>query len=784
MNDKEVREMLENEKVPEKLEPENIKKMLDEKAPAVKRKRITAVSRFAAVAAACAVVSGTAVHFAGKGNNINKSSKSGLTSMNELITNVTENITSPLTPPAPAVNTEGAYMAGAENYGEIYSLIQKANENYQKERSRNNYAYMTKGGDLSFNGVKTVEEEVDYAAEPSNDGSQNTGGDDASGAQEHSDTFNQEEGVLEADIVKTDGRNIYKLNPGGTYYYSDFEYCGDDIDETTRVKGYKKILPSVSIVGINSDGSFGEISKIELTDAVSKLSLDAENANISARQMYLYNDMVIVIGTYHKWNSMGGYADSYAECKTFAAAFSTADGHRLIGTYIQDGRFDDVRIAPDGFLYLVSNYSSQSFSEIGEIKNYNRYIPGAGMAESYDLIAPDDILMPEESIAPSDGASYTVIGSLDLNSSESITPVASKALAGYSGELYCSANNLYTAVYNFYEDLPEEVEYGFKIQKTTESEITRIAIGGGQIVPAASGKVAGAVNDQFSMSEYNGYFRIATTCNEYELTYKKGEYYEYYRYLDNGDYEKLETPERKEYGYFDCDERSQDNRVYVLDMDLQTVGSIGGFGEDESVRSVNFSGDMAYVVTYEQTDPLFAIDLSDPTSPKILDEYKMLGYSSYMQRWSEDLLLGFGPDADSNGRVIGIKMVMFDNSDPNDLKEVGKVALNSTDYDYIYSTATNDRKALLIEPEKNIIAFPTTESRGYVDYNIASYKFYSYADGKFTHKGDITLRNGEGKHISFQRALYIGDHVYAVASDGTVIAADTDTIKVTGKVKI
>jgi len=766
MNDKEVREMLENEKVPEELEPENIRKMLEEKAPAVKRKRITAVSRFAAVAAACAVVSGTAVHFAGKGNHINKSGKSELTSLNSSTTNSAQDITFPA---APDPNAAGPYMSGAENYGEIYELMQKANEDYQKNSQRriyNSLAYA--GGIQDMDGDLAVKEAEDSEDVPSGES-----------GQEHSDTFNQEEGVLESDIVKTDGKNIYKLNSGGTYYFNDSD-IDFEIDDITLTKGYRRLLPSVSIVGVNSDGSFGEKSRIELDEAVAKLGDDLTNADISARQMYLYNDMIIVIGLYHNWDS----SQTYDSRKTFVAAYSTAEGHRLIGTYVQDGVFNDVRIAPDGFLYLLSDYHSESFTRIEDAENFSRYIPSAGMAETCGFIAPSDILMPDSAIEPSAAVTYTVIGSLDLNSSDSITPVSNKALAGYTGKMYCSADNIYTAVYSFYDDLPEDVEYGFEMKMASESDITRIAIGGGQITPAAAGKVPGVVNDQFSMSEYNGYFRIAVTCNEYDLVYKKGSYKEYYRYIDGIKAEKLEKPELKEYGYFDYENMTQDNRVYVLDMDLETVGSIGGFGEDESVRSVNFSGDMAYVVTYEQTDPLFAIDLSDPTAPEILDEYKMLGYSSYMQRWSDDLLLGFGPDADKKGRVIGVKMVMFDNSDPNDLKEVGKVALNNSEYSYVRSIATNDRKALLIEPEKNLIAFPTTEGDNFQNYPTSKYKFYSYADGKFTHKGDITLKNTEGRYVILKRALYIGDHVYAVAEDGTVIAADTDTITVTDRIKI
>ena len=797
MNDKEVREMLENEKVPEELEPERIKEMLDEKAPAVKRKRITAVSRFAALAAACAVVSGTAVYVAGHGNKMNKKETVSDTKVSSVSTGTApastgtapaEATTSAevtttaepveVTPPAPEV--KAAYMTGAEDYSQIYELLRNAAEKQQKNSSRNLYGKVI----FETNGIpEKTDEEVDMAEEndaKSAEAPRTSGGDDSEGGQAHSDTFNQEEGVLESDIVKTDGKYIYKLNQGGTYYYD----ITDEVDETTMLKGNKRIMPSVSIVEVN-DGKFGAVSEIDLTEAVDKIMTeftdDAQRADISARQMYLYNDMVIVIGTAAKWDKDYYYYDR----KTFAAAYSADGDHKLIGTYLQDGNFNDVRIAPDGYLYLISEYYTQNYSRINGAENIRFYIPEAGMAEAYDFLAPADILMPGGELQPETETTYSVISSLDLNTSGSMTTVSTKALAGYSGQIYCSAENLYTAVYNYNDDLPENVEYGYKIRKTSESTITRIAVSGGQITPEASGNIAGMVNDQFSMSEYNGYFRVATTCNEYEMTYKKGYTKRYYEEDDCvGDVfvEKFGTDDEDEYGYYDYRELKQDNRLYVLDMDLKTIGSIGDFGIDESVKSVNFSGDMAYVVTYEQTDPLFAIDLSTPSEPKILDEYKMLGYSSYMQRWSDDLLLGFGPDADERGRVIGIKMVMFDNSDPNELKEVGKVALNSSDMSSVWSQATNDRKALLIAPEKNIIAFPTLEYMMLEDYDgessRSSYRFYSYEDGKFVSKGSISFTNREYGYVGFIRALYIGDYVYAVAEDNTIYSADIDTITV------
>ena len=94
--------------------------------------------------------------------------------------------------------------------------------------------------------------------------------------------------------------------------------------------------------------------------------------------------------------------------------------------------------------------------------------------------------------------SYTVISGIDLNESGEFTVVDNKALAGFTGTIYSSADNIYAAV-----------------QNGSDSDITRIAFDSGNIEPMASGTVEGYVKDQFSMSEYDGYFRIATTINKF-----------------------------------------------------------------------------------------------------------------------------------------------------------------------------------------------------------------------------------------------------------------------------
>ena len=394
-------------------------------------------------------------------------------------------------------------------------------------------------------------------------------------------------------------------------------------------------------------------------------------------------------------------------------------------------------------MYLISNYSTMTYADVEDEKNTSRYIPSCGNSDDICCIEPDHILLPEEGFREQYTLDYMVVSGIDLTNEGSYSVADTKALAGFAGTIYQSPGNLYTA-------------YGWE-----DTEITRFAISLGHVDPVASGKVEGWVNDQFSMSEYNGYFRVATTKEQYnERFHRTGEIWEFW-----------DTD-----GYYSYDLEKRDNRVYVLDMGMNIVGSIGDFGIDESVKSVNFDRDMAYVVTYEQTDPLFAIDLSDPTAPRILDEYKILGYSTYMQNWSDGRLFGFGPDADENGRVNGVKLVMFDNSDPSDLKEKGLYAINGNDERNVYSCATYDRKALLIAPEKNIIGVPV-ETYDYMDYyykHECRYMFFSYSGEAFELLGEAG--NMYDTDTVFNRAIYIGNYVYILSAD-RFVSLDMETFE-------
>lgn len=776
-NDEKIREIINVDNVPEEISPESMKKMLDEKSAGKRRSKISVTGRVTAAACACAVLAGTAVGTTKFMNtkNASKISDSGVSS------DTSKDVTTKKTE---IIQADAPYMNSAESYEQIYDLVKEVKEARESTKTTGGYLQGARGDIMLYDGMavddavendeiyfeeaaqeagegykftavpessatagigeagnggnepiygeivpETTEEATDVPTEEpteeqteapteesteeaTEESTEEATEEETSDPDDYSKTHNQEEGVLEADIVKTDGKRIY-------YVYNDF--------------------------GKSNGGAFMNIAEVdngEFTDTyMLDLTLEQEPkgddwlATTYVTDIYLYNDMLAVLGTA---DSSYWYGDEFfSECETFVSFYTLDSQPELIGTYHQEGVFNDVRITPEGYMYLITNDNSNYYFNVKNADDTDNYIPHCGVGEARCL-PPQDILLPKE-LDNSSVLSYTIIGSIDLTVSGEFSVVDTKALAGYSGQIYCSADNLYTATQT-YSTYDGDGSY------SVSTDITRIAVSGGSIVPQASGNVNGYINDQYSMSEYGGYFRVAVSCNMYRNLNGKG--------IASYTMDRF-------------------NSVYVLDMDMNVVGGVEGFGKDETVKSVRFSGNSAYVVTYEQTDPLFAIDLSDPTAPFITDSFKILGYSTYMEQWDEGHLLGFGVDADEDGIETGIKLVMFDNSDPYDLKEVGIYRMNREEYGYIWSEAVWDNKALLVAPEKNLIGVPV-ESAGEMT---SCYKFFSYEDGEFIFKGELT-----GDYESaLNRAVYIGGYVYAVSGD-CFISADIETITVSDTV--
>jgi hypothetical protein len=207
-----------------------------------------------------------------------------------------------------------------------------------------------------------------------------------------------------------------------------------------------------------------------------------------------------------------------------------------------------------------------------------------------------------------------------------------------------------------------------------------------QATYVASGEVRGRVRSQYSLSEHQGDLRIATTDQQ------------------------------------SWDSVSTESFVSVLRQtgdELLQIGQVGNLGKGEEIQGVRFIGDAGYVVTFRQTDPLYAIDLSDPSKPANVGELKIPGFSAYLHPISDGLLLGVGYDGDDVGQLLGLQLSLFDVSNLAAPKRIQQAPLGEA---FGWSEAIFDPHAFLYWGKSKLAVLPI-ESYGYDEINMVETGF-------------------------------------------------------------
>lgn len=298
-----------------------------------------------------------------------------------------------------------------------------------------------------------------------------------------------------------------------------------------------------------------------------------------------------------------------------------------------------------------------------------------------------------------------------------------------------------------YKELSKEME---------KTVIHKIALNKNNLEYRAAGEVTGTVLNQFSMDEHDGYFRIATTRNR-----------AWSQFADESD--------TKSY-----------NNLYVLNSDMKQVGAVENLATDERIYSVRFMQNRAYMVTFKQVDPLFVLDLKDPTKPTMLGELKVPGFSTYLHPYDDTTLIGLGRDADENkfGNVEaqGVKLSLFDVANVAEPKEVSQYIIKGqgTTSDALYN-----HKAFLFSKDKNLLVIPVQKQEDYskgVAFRGAM--IFKVLKDKIELRGEIEhekpSENGGGIlesirsdippmywnpniDAAIKRALYIGDTLYTLS---------------------
>lgn len=509
---------------------------------------------------------------------------------------------------------------------------------------------------------------------------------------DYSGTNVQVEGIDEADVVKTDGNYIYILRNG------------------------------TELVIARAGGEATAV--VSRTNIASSQYSDTFGRDEYANDMYLLGDRIVLLKSEQNWlktaNSYSSGQHVYAEIYDVSNPASPV----LVSSLGQDGYVSDSRLY-NGILYIISNYYIYEWSEDDPVT----YIPRVYCDGAEKLIAVPDIYIP----GIVNSTSWTVITACDVAAGRQLSSVS---VLGSAGAIYMNGSNLYIAAttWKMDESQPYTVDQYSVIdyEQSSATDIMRFSIDGGNISFQASGSVPGYLINQFALDEHNGYLRAVTT--------------------QNGSSYKIYTDERYGFTNYQWGENISSSGLYVLDQDLRLVGSVDGLGEDESVYSVRFNGDICYFVTFKRVDPLFAVDLSDPTAPTVLSALKIPGFSEYLHVYGDGLLFGLGMSADEEtGRAEALKLSMFDTSDPADVTEISTHILDGV----YYSPALYDHHAAFINVEKNIIGFAAENN----------YLFYSYSDGRFVQLSSVSV-SGYGYET---RGLYIGDYVYICDTGGIYV---------------
>ena len=617
--------------------------------------------------------------------------------------------------------------------------------------------------------------------------------DTVSQKNEYGETNEQVKGVSEADIIKNDGKYLYIVNPADadwdTYYRQCelyFNYVNGLEATTARVqstRGYnpeinavppieptteketesteEKIvteLPElqysceISIVEPNAKGELKNINKIE----IAKPERD-DIFYMSVQEMYVVNNRLIaVINCQLKReesddNAKGRYYYLYGGSSgkniTMAVCFDISDRKDVKEEWrvFQDGNYISSRLIGDE-LVLLSNYYVDISQEADVVKA--TCVPENSCdGKEFSRVAVDHICIMEEVC----DTSYLVASVLDIDDENTLK---TEAVLGAGQNVYCTTETLYatSTEYNYNDSRKAEV---FGLSETVKTQIYKFDIRNYDIKYLKNASVDGSALNQFSMDEFNGYLRIATTSGDW------------------GD--------------------SLINQVYVLDDNLETVGLLKDIAKGERIKSVRFTGNTAYVVTFVQTDPLFVIDLTDVKAPKILGELKIPGYSAYLHPVGDGLVMGVGLDGTETGTNGGMKVSLFDVSDPTKPVECAKFTMSGHQSDerqvYVDSDAYYDHKALCWDAENKIMYIPYSKN----------VHIWAYTDGKNYSKttaGIVALKVDEaektlktaGDYIAnatdyaqprdFSRATYINDVIFGYSTNsGLLCSFDKGTQK-------
>lgn len=602
----------------------------------------------------------------------------------------------------------------------------------------------------SFGGVRTLALE-DAAAAPGASSAESGDAARSAPAPSHSSTNVQEANVDEPDAVKTDGRHIFTIRP----------QPGND---------QRQRLTSVSV----EDGSLRLAGGVLLPEA-------------HGYELLLSGDRILAMG------ARGGFAiadDAPVAGSTYPAPahqgtviavvdVSDPSNMRITHKLELDGTYASARMA-GGIARIVLNSQTSriAWAQPAEptveaekealeankrkitVADVDEWLPRFQLQdESGKVVDEGPMTSCASTYHPKTFSGFGEVSVVTVDPADP-DPRESAAVIGSAGTVYASSSNLYVATQEWPEAEPLVIENRpigpQERPQPAKTSLHRFDISDpARAVYAASGEVRGTVLNQWSLSEHEGYLRVATTEDRFA---------------------QQDRPP------------TSSNFVTVLTAtgnEIKRVGSLDDISPGERIYGVRYLGDLGYVVTFKQIDPLHVIDFSDPARPRQLGELKIPGYSAYLHPVGEGRLLGVGRDADTQGRPLGVSLSLFDVSDSANPTRLDAERLDDTytqvEYDHHAFTWWEPKRLAVIPVE--LEAFESSPEGRPTSATSFAYGF-RVTDDSITRIGRLTHHEHAKEYTGqITRSLVIDGTLYTLSLGG-IAASDLDSFAERGWVAL
>lgn len=517
---------------------------------------------------------------------------------------------------------------------------------------------------------------------------------------------------------------------------------------------------------VKTDGEYiyyitnGKLIIVNSADLGIVAEIKYEEEQMRAQEIFINKNKLIIIGQKYgqeseiKSDMLICYENSLDE-QTNIKTYNIEDKSQpKLEREIQiEGNYLDSRMIGENVYVLSNKYMYLSLltkakEELNENDYKPKYLDTATSNEEKCIEYSDISYFPE-----SEDNTFLNIAGFNINNNE---PANIETYLGAGTKIYASQNNLYVAKIKY--EYKDEKLYGYYDNYDVNTYIYKFKLKNSKVEYTNTGSVPGEVLNQFSMDEKDGNFRIATTNST------------------------------------NWKEETRTNNLYILNENLKMIGSLENLAKGEKIYSVRFIENKAYMVTFVQTDPLFVIDLSEPTNPILLGELKIPGYSNYLHPYDENHLIGFGENTETkeNGSVVtvGMKMALFDVTNPTSPKEMYSVDIGDKG---TYSELLYNHKALLFSKEKNIIAFPISISEGENYHSNTKFQgaivYGLDLENGFTLKGKIAhMQITDGyKNYDYkkevERIIYINNNLYTL-SKSLIKVTNMENMEEIGNIEI